>query len=36
MQATDSRRCAILFCEEKDEAAPMSSRPTPTPPRAYH
>jgi hypothetical protein len=35
MQAEGSRRCAILFCEEKNEA-PASSRPTPTPPRAYH
>jgi hypothetical protein len=36
MQASDNRRCAILFCEEPQEIAPTSSRPTPTPPRAYH
>jgi len=36
MQDSDNRRCAILFCEERDESAPMSSRPTPAPPRAYH
>jgi hypothetical protein len=36
MQAEGSRRCAILFCEEKHDSAPPSSRPTPTPPRAYH
>ena len=36
MQASDSRHCAILFCEEPDDAPASSSRPTPTPPRAYH
>jgi hypothetical protein len=37
MQDSDSRHCAILFCDERDESAPVSSsRPTPTPPRAYH
>lgn len=38
MQASDNRHCAILFCEEPEELAPLSSssRPTPTPPRAYH
>ena len=36
MQDSDNRRCAILFCEERDESAPRSSRPTPMPPRAYH
>jgi len=40
MQDSDNRHCAILFCEERpaDEAVPVSSRPTPTPPRAraYH
>ena len=38
MQDSDNRRCAILFCEERDESAPVSSssRPTPAPPRAYH
>jgi hypothetical protein len=35
MQAQDSRRCAIHFCDEKDESAPVS-RHTPTPPRALH
>ena len=38
MQDTDSKHCAILFCEERvqDERVPVSSRPTPNPPRAYH
>jgi hypothetical protein len=36
MQASDSRHCAILFCEQPDDAHPGSSRPTPSPPRAYH
>jgi hypothetical protein len=37
MQATDSKHCAILFCDEMaDEAAPVSSRSLSTPPRAYH
>ena len=36
MQASDSRHCAILFCDELDDALPRSSRPSPTPPRAYH
>ena len=38
MQATDSKHCAILYCEEQthDEAPPVSARPTPNPPRAYH
>lgn len=36
MQASDSRRCAILYCEEREDVTPVSSRPTPTPPRAYH
>jgi hypothetical protein len=41
MQASDSKHCAILFCEEReasDEPPPASShsfRPPP-PPRAYH
>jgi hypothetical protein len=41
MQASKSRHCAILFCEERevsDDTAPASShsfRP-PAPPRAYH
>jgi hypothetical protein len=41
MQASDSKHCAILFCEEReasDEPPPASShrfRP-PSPPRAYH
>jgi hypothetical protein len=38
MQATDSRHCAILFCDEPpaDDPPPLSGRPTPNPPRAYH
>jgi hypothetical protein len=36
MQASDNRHCAILFCDEPEDIAPRSTRPTPTPPRAYH
>ena len=41
MQASDSKHCAILFCEERDasdDGAPASSRSfhPPPPPRAYH
>jgi hypothetical protein len=42
MQASDSKHCAILFCDDRgaaDESSPSSSRrsvPPPTPPRAYH
>ncbi len=38
MQATDSRHCAILYCEEPlpEEPPPGSVRPAPNPPRAYH
>ena len=43
MQASDSKHCAILFCDERvvlDEVAPASARPStlppPSPPRAYH
>jgi hypothetical protein len=43
MQASDSKYCAILFCDERmiaDEGSPASARasslPPPTPPRAYH
>jgi hypothetical protein len=39
MQATDSKHCAILYCDERatpDEAAPVSPRPSANPPRAYH
>jgi hypothetical protein len=41
MQASDSKHCAILYCEDRafaDEAAPSTPRPgpIPTPPRAYH
>jgi hypothetical protein len=43
MQASDSKHCAILYCEPSaygGESAPTSSRvssvPPPTPPRAYH
>ncbi len=35
MQASDSRHCAILFCEEPDDAPPSSLTPKP-PPRALH
>jgi hypothetical protein len=42
MQASDSKHCAILFCEETGRAEDLpaatsrSSAPPPTPPRAYH
>jgi hypothetical protein len=40
MQATDSKHCAILFCEERaghDESSPHTPpRFAPNPPRAYH
>jgi hypothetical protein len=38
MQESDSKHCAILYCEERlqEDRAPASSRPTPNPPRAYH
>jgi hypothetical protein len=38
MQDSDDRHCAILFCEETAEAdrPPVSTRPSPNPPRAYH
>ena len=39
MQATDSKHCAILFCEVRaghDEPAPRSPSYAPNPPRAYH
>lgn len=43
MQASDSKHCAILFCDERlleDDTPPPSARssapPPPTPPRAYH
>ncbi|HEY8038741.1 MAG TPA: hypothetical protein VIF15_03075 [Polyangiaceae bacterium] len=39
MQQTDSKHCAILFCDERpsiEEPPPVSSRATPNPPRAYH
>lgn len=37
MQESDDRHCAILFCEEPDDhPAPVTSRPSPLPPRAYH
>jgi len=35
MQASDSRHCSILYCEETDDQ-PRSSRPPSVPPRAYH
>lgn len=40
MQASDSKYCAILFCDERvtaGDVAPLSSNRSPTPiPRAYH
>jgi hypothetical protein len=40
MQASDSKHCAILFCDERgssDDGPPSTLRTTPsTPPRAYH
>jgi hypothetical protein len=41
MQASDSKHCSILFCDERlgaDDGPPVSRRsvPPPTPPRAYH
>lgn len=35
MQQSDSRHCAILFCEDHDESPPSSRTPRP-PPRALH
>jgi hypothetical protein len=42
MQDSDSKHCAILFCDQRaaiDEPPPSAARrsaPPPTPPRAYH
>ena len=43
MQDSDSKHCAILFCDERvspEETTPVSARPSsfplPPPPRAYH
>jgi hypothetical protein len=38
MQDTDSKHCAILFCDQRpaNDGAPVSSRRPPNPPRAYH
>jgi len=41
MQATDSKHCAILYCDARgghEESAPRSARPSQNPPRprAYH
>jgi len=41
MQASDSKHCAIMYCEDRgfvDDAPPSTPRqgPIPTPPRAYH
>ncbi|HLK39836.1 MAG TPA: hypothetical protein VKU41_23935 [Polyangiaceae bacterium] len=41
MQASDSKHCSILFCEDRpgEELVPTSTRssvPPPSPPRAYH
>jgi hypothetical protein len=37
MQATDSKHCAILFCDDDmADDAPVSRPALSTPPRAYH
>ena len=37
MQDTDSKHCAILYCDEAPaKDGPLSSRRLPNPPRAYH
>jgi hypothetical protein len=44
LQASDSKHCAVLFCDERGsvDAGPPASSPSrhsvppPTPPRAYH
>ena len=39
MQASDSKHCAILYCDERgvpEEAAPITARFAQAPPRAYH
>jgi hypothetical protein len=39
MQASDSKHCAILFCDARsarDDGGPVTSRFAPAPPRAYH
>ena len=42
MQASDSKHCAILYCEptayggDSPPSSRVSSVPPPTPPRAYH
>ncbi len=42
MQASDSKHCAILYCEDRafpedaPPSTPRQSAPIPTPPRAYH
>jgi hypothetical protein len=39
MQASDNKHCAILYCDERgtrDDPPPVSVRPAPNPPRAYH
>ena len=39
MQASDSKHCAILFCDERaaqEEGGPITQRFAPPPPRAYH
>lgn len=39
MQASDSKHCAILYCDERslpEESAPITARFAPAPPRAYH
>jgi hypothetical protein len=39
MQASDSKHCAIHFCDERggrDDGPPVSARSSPNPPRAYH
>jgi hypothetical protein len=39
MQASDSKHCAIHFCEERgglEDGPPVTPRFAPNPPRAYH
>jgi hypothetical protein len=39
MQASDNKHCAILYCDARgmrEEPRPISVRPAPSPPRAYH
>jgi hypothetical protein len=39
MQASDSKHCSILFCDERamrEDTGPVTPRMPPPPPRAYH